>query len=37
MNGAKIDVKMSATPNPQRGTQEEDLPYSFTKELANQK
>ena len=34
MNGAKIDVKMSATPNTQRGTQEEDLPYSFTKELA---
>ena len=37
MNGAKIDVKMSATPNTQRGTQEEDMPYSFTKELANQK
>ena len=34
MNGAKIDVKMSATPNTQRGTAEEDLPYSFTKELA---
>ena len=34
MNGAKIDVKMSATPNTQRGTKEEDLPYSFTKELA---
>ena len=37
MNGAKVDVKMSATPNTQRGTQEEDLPYSFTKELANKK
>ena len=37
MNGAKIDVKMSATPNTQRGTQEEDLPYSFTKELSGQK
>ena len=37
MNGAKIDVKMSATPNTQRGTQEEDLPYSFTKELSRQK
>lgn len=35
MNGAKIDVKMSATPNTQRGTLEEDLPYSFTKELAS--
>ena len=37
MNGAKIDVKMSATPNTQRGTAEEDLPYSFTKELATKK
>ena len=37
MNGAKIDVKMSATPNTQRGTAEEDLPYSFTKELAAEK
>ena len=37
MNGAKIDVKMSATPNTERGTQEEDLPYSFTKELSGQK
>ena len=39
MNGAKIDVKMSATPNTQRGTAEEDMPYSFTKEMAakNQK
>ncbi len=34
MNGAKIDVKMSAIPNTQRGTKEEDLPYSLTKELA---
>ena len=34
MNGAKIDVKMSATPNTQRGTAEEDMPYSFTKEMA---
>jgi len=25
---------MSATPNTQRGTAEEDMPYSFTKELA---
>ena len=39
MNGAKVDVKMSATPNTQRGTAEEDMPYSFTKEMAakNQK
>ena len=34
MNGAKVDVKMSAAPNMQRGTAEEDMPYSFTKELA---
>ena len=34
MNGAKIDVKMSATPNTKRGTAEEDMPYSFTKEMA---
>ena len=37
MDGAKIDVKMSATPNTQRGTAEEDLPYSFTKEMAAKK
>jgi putative alpha-1,2-mannosidase len=37
MDGAKIDVKMSATPNTQRGTAEEDLPYSFSKEMATKK
>jgi predicted alpha-1,2-mannosidase len=37
MDGAKIDVKMSATPNTQRGTSEEDLPYSFSKEMAAKK
>ena len=37
MDGAKIDVKMSATPNTERGTEEEDLPYSFSKEMAAKK
>ena len=37
MKGAKIDVKMSATPNMQRGTSKEDLPYSLTKELEEKK
>jgi len=33
MKGAKIEVRMSDVPNTQRGTAEEDLPYSFTKEM----
>ena len=37
MGGVNIEVKMSATPNTQRGVQEEDLPYSFTKELVTEK
>ncbi|HEY9007767.1 MAG TPA: GH92 family glycosyl hydrolase [Ohtaekwangia sp.] len=30
--GATIDFKMSATPEKQRGTKEEDMPYSFSKD-----
>ena len=37
MKGAVIDVKMSATPNKQRGVNEADMPYSFSKELAKGK
>ncbi|MBP3679909.1 MAG: glycoside hydrolase family 92 protein, partial [Bacteroidaceae bacterium] len=37
MKGAVIDVKMSATPNKQRGINEADMPYSFSKELAKGK
>lgn len=33
MKGAKVNFKMSSTPNKVRGTHEEDLPYSFSKEL----
>lgn len=33
LNGGVIDYKMSEKPNKQRGTQESDLPYSFSKEL----
>ena len=32
MKGATINLKMSAKPNKERGTKEEDLPYSFSKE-----
>lgn len=32
MKGADIDFKMAAEPNVQRGTNEEDLPYSFSKD-----
>jgi len=32
MKGAKIDFKMGATPNKQRGINEADFPYSFSKE-----
>jgi predicted alpha-1,2-mannosidase len=32
MNGAKINFKMSATPNKSRGTSKADLPYSFSNE-----
>ena len=34
LNGAHIHVKMSSVPNMLRGTVEEDLPYSFTRELS---
>jgi predicted alpha-1,2-mannosidase len=37
MKGSVIDIKMSATPNKQRGTAEADMPYSFSKELAKNK
>lgn len=33
MDGAKINFKMSATPNMTRGTNEADFPYSFSNEL----
>lgn len=33
MKGAKIDFKMSATPDTQRGIADADFPYSFTNEL----
>ncbi|MBK5719675.1 GH92 family glycosyl hydrolase [Dysgonomonas sp. Marseille-P4677] len=33
MKGADINFKMSSTPNKVKGTMEEDLPYSFSKEL----
>ena len=33
MNGAKITMKMSSTPNKQRGVHESDFPYSFSKEV----
>lgn len=32
MNGAKIDFKMSTTPNKSRGTDKGDFPYSFSNE-----
>ena len=32
MNGAKIDIEMSETPNKQRGIDIKDYPYSFTNE-----
>lgn len=35
LQGGKIQIKMSAKPNTQRGTQDADLPYSFTNELNN--
>ncbi len=31
MKGGVIDIKMSSEPNKQRGTQESDFPYSFSK------
>ena len=37
VNGGNIVFNMSATPNKQRGTLDEDAPYSFTNELAAQK
>ena len=30
MEGASIEIKMSAVPNMQRGTEKNDLPYSYT-------
>ena len=36
-DGANIVFNMSATPNMERGTLAEDVPYSFTNELAAQK
>lgn len=33
MNGAVIDFRMAETPNKQRGTNEEDFPYSFSREI----
>ncbi|MGV8964218.1 MAG: GH92 family glycosyl hydrolase [Candidatus Saccharimonadaceae bacterium] len=32
MNGAKIDIKMSESPNKKRGISKSDYPYSFTNE-----
>ena len=32
MNGARIRLQMSDTPNPSRGTADDDMPYSFSKE-----
>ena len=37
IDGADIVFNMSATPNMERGTLDEDAPYSFTNELAAQK
>ena len=37
MKGSVIDIKMNATPNKQRGVNEADMPYSFSKELAKGK
>ena len=34
LNGITVNMDMSFVPNMQRGTVEEDLPYSFTRELA---
>ena len=33
MDGGEIDFKMTDKPNKERGTREEDAPYSFSKEL----
>ena len=33
VNGAVIDIQMADSPNKQRGTSDEDQPYSFTREL----
>ena len=32
MNGARIDFKMGTEPNKSRGTEQEDMPYSFSRE-----
>ena len=33
MNGGNIEFTMSTTPNKQRGTLDEDVPYSFSNTL----
>ena len=35
LRGLTLEIQMCAAPNMQRGTQEEDLPYSFSRELQN--
>lgn len=37
MNGAKIEFKMSASPNKNRGTNKSDFPYSFSNERIDAK
>ena len=36
-NGGRLEFKMSAQPNYQRGTSAEDAPYSFSKEISTKK
>jgi len=36
-NGGRLEFKMSAQPNYQRGTSAEDTPYSFSKEIGTKK
>ncbi len=36
-NGGRLEFKMSAQPNYQRGTSAEDAPYSFSKEIGTKK
>jgi predicted alpha-1,2-mannosidase len=37
MKGAKLEFKMSATPNKNRGTQKADFPYSFSNEIKTER
>ena len=37
MKGANINIKMSQTPNKERGIQNSDFPYSFSNELKTSK